>query len=151
MNREIKFRAWDKASNRMLMPDVSDWEDLAMELSGELFRTYESGYERTRLRDWVNGSFELMQYTGLKDKNGTEIYEGDVVRTVFYNNEYMDAIVKFGDTYDVMPDDGYYGWYLEVCGGNIDTTSKACQLNSSITYTATISGNIHQNPELLNK
>ena len=54
--REIKFRAWNKATKTMHYPD---WDELAV---------------RARLAE-----MELMQYTGLKDKNKKEIYEGDIV------------------------------------------------------------------------
>jgi len=61
--REIKFRAWEK--------DKMVYED-------DLFYI-EYGAVMNQDNNWI-----LMQYTGLKDKNGREIYEGDVVKEEFY-------------------------------------------------------------------
>lgn len=79
MNREIKFRAWHKDLKKMFK-------------IGQI--TLEEGtwnFEPND-RDFIGmsipyqPSFVLMQYTGLHDKNGKEIYEGDIVRIIVNNN-----------------------------------------------------------------
>jgi YopX protein/Resolvase, N terminal domain len=66
MNREIKFRAWHKQV-KALKP--VEW----INLKGDLLKVPFYG-------NWAKSSCVLMQYTGLKDKNGKEIYEGDIVK-----------------------------------------------------------------------
>jgi uncharacterized phage protein (TIGR01671 family) len=67
--REIKFRAWDNYSNQMLSGDKEVnalwFPNLPMNLA----------FEYTQRNMYI-----LMQYTGLKDKNGKEIYENDIVQ-----------------------------------------------------------------------
>lgn len=87
--KEIKFRAWDK-NTKIMIP----WDHLVK--SRISFRTF-----RCALVSENSDNIELMQYTGLKDKNGIEIYEGDILfhplqgkRKVFY--PYSETVASYG-------------------------------------------------------
>lgn len=80
----------------------------------------------------------LGQYTGLTDKNGTKIFEGDVLRFYSdYTNEFMGepCIARYGE-FNCTCCEGVYGWYFE--GGDIRNHNLYVVL-----------GNIHDNPELM--
>lgn len=130
MNREIKFRAWDK-ENKLMFPhkliDQYDKDDFM--LWGDIF----SGQDKT---------VELMQFTGLKDKNGKEIYEGDVVR---YTTPHLDHPRDF----KIVFNDGMFCQIELSPRGYVDEGEEA---GMWIDWEdITIIGNIYENPELLEK
>lgn len=101
MSREIKFRAWDNVHNRMIY-----FKDLVVFGYSNGFDIYELYFEENNLRCRGYDEFDddfgveivdetelpIMQYTGLKDKNGVDVYEGDKVKAKFYGKEVIGEI-----------------------------------------------------------
>lgn len=86
------------------------------------------------------------QYTGLIDKNGNKIFEGDIIATRSIGHKAVVAcIVRYGEFEDVDSDDDslkYLGWYLETHGAKCSILTP---LGDDIEYE--VIGNIYDNPE----
>lgn len=117
--REIKFRAWD-------------WQDMRENNNSVLRDMIEYNYKSESHKNYI-----FMQYTGLKDKNWKEIYEGDVV--VFYRDVYKDSRI-IGKEERI----GYI-WHSDKFFYCIRHKDQEFH----ISYAQEVIGNIYQNPDIV--
>ena len=119
MSRVIKFRAWVPAMNQMQSdPKMGTMEAMSIISLNDSLAQYGEGI----------GSAVLMQFTGLTDKNGKEIYEGDVLRC---NDTFREAVHYSGD--------GFWS----------STDMATFRVRLSDWATLEVIGNIYENPKLL--
>jgi len=143
MNREIKFRAWDKGTSTMKYskPYYDGIGYCPEELKGEYCpaELIDNNGHQSHISDVLMNSdlYIPMQYTGLKDRNGKEIYEGDIVR------------------WSIWPEDSEETKVIDTVGfsNGCFRSNKRYQLLCLIEphRGVEVIGNIHENPELLNE
>lgn len=120
VNREIKFRVWDETSSKIYNSNFS--LELLFNIGTKKMLMKDISTEEIEQYDYLE-HYIIMQYTGLKDKNGNEIYEGDCIESkttgegvkrirvveydnkcsgFFYGNELLsDALFKF-DIFEIV-------------------------------------------------
>lgn len=124
--REIKFRFWHKNLRRWF-----EGEDLSIDGSGRIYIWHEGAFEP----EWdPDGS--LVQYTGLRDKKGNEIYEGDVVTLLIDKEPYA---------YEIIWEHDHQRFGLVEADGTIEHESWAYTPHNDFD----VIGSVHENPELL--
>lgn len=119
MSREIKFRAWDKRHN-------------SMEYINDLYWFEENG-----IHDFNDDNYIFMQNTGLKDKNGKEIYDSDIVKVTWGSGKIVFYEVKYC---------GSLGYHYLRDTKNKEDDDIICIYDYS---QMDVIGNVFDNPELL--
>lgn len=119
MSREIKFRAWDKHHN-------------SMEYINDLYWFEENG-----IHDFNDDNYIFMQNTGLKDKNGKEIYDNDIVKVTWGSGKIVFYEVKYC---------GSLGYHYLRDTKNKEDDDIICIYDCS---QMDVIGNAFDNPELL--
>lgn len=123
--REIKFRAWDKDNKEMFEPVIP--------FGDSVYKTVVIDIKEDRSYLAKIKNAEIMQFTGLKDKNDKEIYEGDVVKCKMHNKTYENYVIS---------------WCSEDASFEALNVDKSNFIDATIWCKCEIIGNIHENPEL---
>jgi uncharacterized phage protein (TIGR01671 family) len=130
--RTIKFRAWDTINERFIPDD--DCDGFTISPDG-LLQTWVKNCESFMTTD-ISHNAILVQFTGLYDKNGKEIYEGDLLKFMVYWKE--------GNGIELVK------WDKESCGyWPFLNLTKSRSYFQTCFATAQVIGNIYENPELL--
>ena len=141
--REIEFRAKDRTGIMNF-----DW------FYGSLDLTTNKEFPKIICKDRFGNTMfidtdkeTIGQYTGLKDKNGKKIFEGDIVKLTETNYNYeWTAVVEFGN-----PNGEYvWGWNLKPITKDVECNLDIlCWVEMPIGATCEVIGNIYDNPELI--
>lgn len=131
MMREIKFRAWDK-KNKIMRLVITLFNKLHLD-----FCQYATGQSSDSIVNLYYDECEIMQFTGMKDKTGKEIYEGDIVNCEDGNHDLFTGVIqwdKMGARFMI-----YDELNKEKFAFDYDTDSESTWLI----------GNIYENPNFL--
>ena len=132
MKREIKFRAYSSNNHKMYPVSNIEWD-----IDGRIWVTADDGKNGIEL---IDEEANLMQYTGLTDANGKEIYEGDIVK-FFGANKKIKVKNEFGII--VYKADRYGAGFNSIIQ-NKEHGYGGINIAQDI-----VVGNVHENPELL--
>ncbi len=158
MNERLKFRVWDEEDEKMIyLGDNMIYEGCVGYLFGLANGRVivEDKCDHSKSIYISDNDYPIMQCTGLKDKNGKLIFEGDVVKGGIYYDFWKDDVgeVKFGEYYSDNSGGEYganqcWGWYVEPIKGE-SKEAKEIYDRRFLPKSFEVIGNIYKNPELL--
>lgn len=134
MNREIKFRAWDKKEKKMYY-DVQNTYDFMINNGG----CFEESFKDVLEYD----NYVVMQYTNNKDINGKEIYEGDIIRLEGVDDR------EIGSTWEHIGKIVYKRGAFFVCYFDYYADGDEELICDAQVEFGTVIGNVYENKELL--
>lgn len=150
-NRIIKFRAWHPVRKIMFSAEEMGRDQLMVSPDGSGFWNV-SGQD---VRLSQNIPMVMMQFTGLLDRNGREIYEGDILK----NNRFKDCYAKVEWTNEVVhqksePVKGMFGEVIDLTGffsslGEFRLASPGTSQKAFHIQDTEVVGNVYSNPDLL--
>jgi len=144
--REHKYKAWCK--DRGMSSPFNPFDDLFVYFKGT-FNTYPNG--KGRIHTTANDErLKWLEYTGLKDKHGKEIYEGDIIKTNAY--PFMsDGKHNYSAVVEYIDDPEYLAWYYDIFSVSDRVAGRAVggMLADLYGQEIEIIGNRYENPELL--
>lgn len=129
MSRKIKYRVWDEENKKY----CTEYDAMALKHDGEFCIE----------RGWciISGGFEVEQSTLLKDKNGKEIYEGDIIQETIMADDRTDGTYR----YEVYWDEDTLCWSIKgISDIDYHLRDDLWETNAS----REVIGNIHENGEL---
>ncbi len=142
--RPIKFRAWDKWVGKFVDPLSPFTDDVYVGQDGKV-RVYSCDEGGCDLHRADENRYEIVWYTGLKDKNSKEIYEGDIVEEGYCQG--VTGIVWVDGMYFSKEVDVSWATFLDA---NVHTYEENMTfLCQSRTDDMEVIGNIYENPELV--
>lgn len=138
MKREIKFRAWNNQEEKMY-----NWRELLFSNDRwNLFSAFGNEFHPTAPPKYF---WELMQYIGIKDKHGKNVYENDIVLyPVYGTGKFLDKFVVTFARGTFLLD------AISGCYGGVTFNYTNFDVNN-ICKNLEVIGNTYENPELLNK
>lgn len=142
-NRELKFRVWDKVAEQMIYPDKGYQGHYILTLNGKFHNLQNGAGESETI---------VMQYTGLKDSAGTEIYEGDILDVVSDGDWFDDKVYNYKTIvgYDT-PTGAFTTKTWKVLKEEKETNSytyRGAMLHYHLLNECKVLGNIYENFEL---
>lgn len=137
MNRPLKFRAWDTGKKEMFVPYELSFTKRGITVRG--------GKEASTRKTYsLHDRTVLMQFAGLHDKNGKEIYEGDIVKYSVFERFHEEESENIGKVEYVVHKNGRVGFAPMIWNTHVEDEFYNYEIEN-----IEVIGNVWENPELL--